>query len=80
MFQRLRVLYPIRFLSYFFINRRRMMFENLLSERIHIDMCVYFGSSDALMAEQSLYDAQICAAFEQCRSKGMAQHMRCNFL
>src|SRR3546814_7692641 len=47
-----------------------------LDEAAAVDMRVNFGRRDVGVAEHQLQRAQIGAAFEQVRRKGVAQHMR----
>ena len=50
-----------------------MAAENFVSEAGGVDVQVNLGRGDGLVAEHHLYGAQIGAAFEQMRGKGMAQ-------
>lgn len=53
-----------------------MAAENFVSEAGGVDVQVNLGRGDGLVAEHHLYGAQIGAAFEQMRGKGMAQGVR----
>ena len=53
-----------------------MAAENFVSEAGGVDVQVNLGRGDGLVAEHHLYGAQIVAAFEQMRGKGMAQGVR----
>ena len=49
------------------------MKENLLSEGAAVDVYIYFGGGDALVAEHLLNGAQVRPALEQMGGKGVAQ-------
>ena len=53
-----------------------MAAEYLVPESRRVDVQVNLGCGDGLVAEHHLYGAQIGAAFEQMRGKGMAQGVR----
>ena len=52
------------------------MKENLLSESAAVDVYIYFGGGDALVAEHLLNGAQVRPALEQMGGKGVAQCVR----
>ena len=54
----------------------RMMFQDVLLPRGAFYVCVDFGGEDALMSEHFLYGAQIGAALEKMRGKGMTEGVR----
>ena len=49
---------------------------HFLSKERAVDMYVDFGGGDALMSEHFLYGAQIGAALEKMRGKGMTEGVR----
>ena len=49
---------------------------HFLSKARAVDMHVDFGGGDALMSEHFLYGAQIGAALEKMRGKGMTEGVR----
>ena len=53
-----------------------MAAEYLVPESRRVDVQVNLGRGDRLVAEHQRYGAQIGAAFEQMRGKGMAQGVR----
>lgn len=52
-----------------------MMFQDLLAERLAVDMRIDLGSRDFLVAEHLLDGPQVGAAFQQVRGKRMAEGM-----
>lgn len=53
-----------------------MMINNLLSQKMAIDMRIYFRGSDLFMSQHLLNHPNIGASFEQMGSKRMAENMR----
>ena len=50
-----------------------MMFENLFSERLVVEVRVYLRGADVGMSEEHLDDTEIGAAFEHGRCEGVAE-------
>lgn len=58
----------------------RMMLKDCLPKRSGVNVGIYLGGRYALMAEQCLYETQVCPSLKQGRSKRMAERMRTDCL
>ena len=46
-----------------------VVLNDFASEHASVNVCVYFGCSDVLVTEHTLYDSQVCSALEKVCGK-----------
>ena len=53
-----------------------MVLHDRTPQKVPVQVRIYLGRSDRRMAQHLLYRAQVCAALDEMRSKGVAESMR----